>query len=367
MAASSAPLRVASAFPDPPFEVSAEEPSGLDMDLMRAVADHLGRPFELHPYAGGDFEGIYDLLRTGDCDVVASGATVTDHRRTLARFCSPYLRSGQSLVVDTGRSPHVRSTADLTGVVVGVQRGNTSQPVVEALQAGGGVGGVRTYDYDAIVSALDDLASGAIGAFMKLEPVMRWLTRDRPTLDVVETGITDEQIAVAVRLDDDELAEGIESARRALAADGTLARLGSTWLAGSDPVGHRHGGRPVIRLVRLSTGTDGQSHVSEGEVDLAETGLDLASAWEPAAEVRFQESPPDAHLDWHDAPRRQYVITLTGRLEFTTRGGETFRLGPGDVLLAEDTAGGGHSWRTLDGEPWRRAYVSLDGPGGPTP
>jgi hypothetical protein len=32
---------------------------------------------------------------------------------------------------------------------------------------------------------------------------------------------------------------------------------------------------------------------------------------------------------------------------------------PGDVLLAEDTAGSGHSWRLVDDEPWRRAYVIL--------
>ena len=63
---------------------------------------------------------------------------------------------------------------------------------------------------------------------------------------------------------------------------------------------------------------------------------------------------------WHDAPRRQYVVTLTGELEFSTHDGTVFRIGPGDVLLAEDTTGGGHSWRTLGDDPWRRVYVALD-------
>jgi len=35
-------LRVVSAFPDPPFEVASDPPSGLDVDLMQAVADRLG-------------------------------------------------------------------------------------------------------------------------------------------------------------------------------------------------------------------------------------------------------------------------------------------------------------------------------------
>jgi polar amino acid transport system substrate-binding protein len=228
-------LRVASAFPDPPFEVASDPPSGLDVDLMHAVARHLGRPYELHRYDGVDFEGIYAGLGAGDYDVVTSGATVTEHRRTLAHFCTPYLRSGQSLVVDRARTPSIRSTADLRGKVVGVQRGNTSEPVVEQLHARRLVGGVKVYDYDAILTALDDLSAGTIAAFMKLEPVMRRLTRDRPSLRIVQTGITRESIASAVRSDDATLGAEIDRAQRSLAADGTLAELGRRWLADSDP------------------------------------------------------------------------------------------------------------------------------------
>ena len=57
-------------------------------------------------------------------------------------------------------------------------------------------------------------------------------------------------------------------------------------------------------------------------------------------------------LDWHTAPHVQYVITLSGTLEFTTRDGETFVLRPGEVLLAADTTGTGHRWRLIDDQPW---------------
>jgi quercetin dioxygenase-like cupin family protein len=75
--------------------------------------------------------------------------------------------------------------------------------------------------------------------------------------------------------------------------------------------------------------------------------------------IYFKESPPHSSLDWHDAPERQYVITLSGAIEFTTRDGETFVLRPGDVLLASDNVGSGHKWRLIDDQPWRRAYVVL--------
>ncbi len=51
------------------------------------------------------------------------------------------------------------------------------------------------------------------------------------------------------------------------------------------------------------------------------------------------------------------MITLSGRLEFETRAGTTPVIGPGHSLLAEDTTGGGHRWRLIDDQPWRRAYV----------
>jgi quercetin dioxygenase-like cupin family protein len=62
-------------------------------------------------------------------------------------------------------------------------------------------------------------------------------------------------------------------------------------------------------------------------------------------------------LEWHDAPTTQYVITLAGVLEFTTVGGETFTIHPGEVLVAEDNSGSGHKWRLVNDEPWKRAYV----------
>jgi polar amino acid transport system substrate-binding protein len=231
-------LRVGSALPDPPFEVPGSDGApgfGLDIDLTRAIGDHLGWGWELHRYTGDDFDGIFAGLGDGSWDVVASGATVTDHRETLAHFCAPYLRSGQSLVVRASRVDAVHTVDDLHGDTIGVQHGNTSEPVVRALVAAKRVAGIRVYPYDRILQALDDVEHGAIGGFMKLEPVMRWLTADRPGLAMALTGITDERIALSVRTGDDDLAQQVDGAQRALAADGTLAELGRRWLRDSDP------------------------------------------------------------------------------------------------------------------------------------
>jgi polar amino acid transport system substrate-binding protein len=231
-----APLRVGSALPDPPFELDGTDgPVGFDPAVMQEVCRRLGREYVLVRYAADDFEGIYAGLDRGDYDVVASGATITAHRRTVARFCRPCVRSGQSLVVDRRHHPEVRTVGDLAGATLGVQRGNTSEPVAEELARTGRIAAVRRYAYRDILTALDDLEAGRVDGFMKLEPVLRWLTRDRPTLDVVQAGITREDIGVAVRHDDTALAGRLDEALDELRGDGTLARLGRRWLGTDAP------------------------------------------------------------------------------------------------------------------------------------
>jgi quercetin dioxygenase-like cupin family protein len=78
-----------------------------------------------------------------------------------------------------------------------------------------------------------------------------------------------------------------------------------------------------IRAFKLYTGPDNTSHVDRTDV----------------VALHFKETPPHSSYDWHDDPEPQYVITLSGTLEFATRDGETFVVRPGDVLLAEDNVG----------------------------
>jgi Cupin domain. len=105
----------------------------------------------------------------------------------------------------------------------------------------------------------------------------------------------------------------------------------------------------MIRAYYLYTGEDGNSHVVHGSV----SGGELVEA----ESILFKETPPHSSYDWHPDPIPQYVITLSGVLEFTTVGGETFTIHPGEVLLATDHTGTGHKWRLVNDEPWKRAYV----------
>jgi ABC-type amino acid transport substrate-binding protein len=224
-------LKVGAAFPDPPFEfMTGDGPAGFDISLMQRIAGKLGREWRLVPYKGADFNRIFAGLDTGAYDCIASGTTITPGRQSIADFCLPYVVSGQSLVVDISRHPNVHGVADLKGLVIGVQQGNTSQPVADKIVAEHRAARVRVYAYDEIEKALDDLLTGGCDAFMKLAPVTEWFVRDRPKLKVVETGITREHLGICVRKGDAALRDAIGEAQTALAADGTLAALIKQWL-----------------------------------------------------------------------------------------------------------------------------------------
>ena len=110
-------------------------------------------------------------------------------------------------------------------------------------------------------------------------------------------------------------------------------------------------------IYRLYTGTDGQSHIDQ--VDLGRRP-ELKSAT-PATSIMFQESAPGYFVDWHPAPRRQYIILLSGQLEIGLGDGSRHVFGPGDARLVEDTTGHGHTTRVVGRDPAITAVIPLAG------
>ncbi|MGD9621357.1 MAG: ABC transporter substrate-binding protein [Mycolicibacterium sp.] len=231
-----AALRVGTAYPNPPFNAMPGD-TGLDIELMTELAARLGEAVEFVDYDGAesrDFDGIFERLRAGDYDCVASGTTVTSDREHMAKFLPPYLISGQGLAVDTTRRPHVHSVDDLTGLIVGVQRGNSSESIARRLVADGKAAAVRVYDYGSVGAAIDDLGTGGCDAVLQLAPVLTELVkavrRNHPGVQVVQRDLSVEYIAIAVAPTEEVLASRLQVAQAELEADGTLQRIRRKWL-----------------------------------------------------------------------------------------------------------------------------------------
>ncbi len=110
-----------------------------------------------------------------------------------------------------------------------------------------------------------------------------------------------------------------------------------------------------MAIFRLYTGSDGNSHLEEQTI----TAHPILSETRSSVHIQFRELPAGAFMDWHPAPRRQYVILLSGQLELGFKDGTTKKLSPGDATLAEDTTGPGHTTRVIGNGPAVAAIVPL--------
>jgi quercetin dioxygenase-like cupin family protein len=117
-------------------------------------------------------------------------------------------------------------------------------------------------------------------------------------------------------------------------------------------------------IVRVYSGADGQSHLEEISLAL-QPFVDTEGAYgegtplQQTTGITFRVAPPGYVLQWHCAPRRQYTITLSGEAEIEVGDGTIKRIGPGDVLLAEDLTGQGHITRVVGSQPRLSAVVPL--------
>lgn len=104
-----------------------------------------------------------------------------------------------------------------------------------------------------------------------------------------------------------------------------------------------------MKMTRIYTGEDNQSHFEDLDIPLTPATYGSQSELLPAGGVIFRETPVGGNFGFHTAPRRQFVITLSGVGEIECGDGSRRRFGPGDILLAEDTTGQGHITREIQG------------------
>jgi hypothetical protein len=116
-----------------------------------------------------------------------------------------------------------------------------------------------------------------------------------------------------------------------------------------------------MKIHNLYVDDKGESHWRTVEVEYVESGRGgKLSPRLPATGIIFREVPPDYDLDWHPAPRRQYIINLDAGVQMTASDGQSRKIGAGEVILVEDTWGKGHLSKALDGKLRHCIFVPVD-------
>ena len=107
----------------PPYEfLRGQEIVGIDVEICRAVAEKLGRPFQAETV---DFDSVIPAVISGKADLAAAGITVTEDRKQNVDFSIPYVKTG--IVVIYKKSSPFKDVAQLKGKKIGVQGGTTSE------------------------------------------------------------------------------------------------------------------------------------------------------------------------------------------------------------------------------------------------
>ena len=103
-------------------------------------------------------------------------------------------------------------------------------------------------------------------------------------------------------------------------------------------------------VTRIFAGADGKARMERRAVPMkADASGRQTSADFPALRLFFRDTPPAHVHEKHRAPQRQFIVVVSGSGEIELDDGTRHRFVPGDLIFAEDTTGGGHVTRSLEG------------------
>ena len=114
-----------------------------------------------------------------------------------------------------------------------------------------------------------------------------------------------------------------------------------------------------MKITWMRTNADGQTTFEDLEIASTQRERGLETAVVPVRGAFFRSEQPALDMDFHNAPRRQFVIPLGGELEVEAADGSTRRIATGDALLADDLTGQGHKSRFVP-EGATMVFLTLD-------
>ncbi|MCW3055102.1 MAG: glutamine-binding periplasmic protein of glutamine transporter [Chthonomonadales bacterium] len=208
----------------PPFEyMEGINPVGFDIDLGDAIGKELGVKVRWIPMAWG---GVKGALAAHKCDMIISGVTVTEERKTSSAFSRPYFPSGQTIARRKGDTT-VQKLQDLKDLRVSVQEDTTGQTALERL----GVPKAHINRFDRLQDGLTDVINGKSAAAVADMPALKEILRKGyPQLELTGGVFTNEYVGVWMRKGEPELLDAVNRALGVILVDGRYAAFYKKWM-----------------------------------------------------------------------------------------------------------------------------------------
>lgn len=117
----------------------------------------------------------------------------------------------------------------------------------------------------------------------------------------------------------------------------------------------------AVIATRLFTGADGQSHIGKMPIEFkpVQSGQPEYTETQKMSDGYIVRAAPGYFEPWHNADKKRYIVVISGEAEITTTGGEKARIVPGQLYLAEDLIGKGHTFRVVGQQEWVALFVNF--------
>lgn len=216
------PLRVGVSGNNPPliFESGRGVFSGVEAAFAKMLGEELGRQVR---FVSMRFDRLIPALQRGEIDIIMSGMTVTEQRRSLVEFTNPYMASGQGILVRNAKTNLFQNPQLLfiSPFRIGVEQGGIGQTLALRVHPDSTV-----VPFATPARAASALLSDQVDVVLHDAPVLWHLTALNPTADhrVIPRLLSNETLAWAVRRGDSELLRKTNSALAKWRASGMLDR-----------------------------------------------------------------------------------------------------------------------------------------------
>ena len=206
------------------FQNSSNQYTGIDMDLIKAIAEDQGFEIEI---TNPGFDAAINAVQSGQADGMIAGMSVTDARKETFDFSDSYYTANTILGVK--ESSTISSYEDLKGKTVGVKNGTASQTFLTENQSKYGYK-IKTFADGS--SMYDSLNTGSIDAVMDDEPVLKYSISQGQKLKTPIEGTPIGETAFAVKKGSNpELIEMFNNGLANLKASGEFQKILDKYLA----------------------------------------------------------------------------------------------------------------------------------------
>ncbi|MDO4872038.1 MAG: basic amino acid ABC transporter substrate-binding protein [bacterium] len=182
---------------------------GFDVDLAKEIAKELGKELKISDMS---FDGLLPALESGQVDMVVAGMTETEERRHNALFSDPYFTASQRLIVR--RDGKIRNKYQLSGNKIGVQLGTTGDTLASKIE------NVNISQFPNAPSVLQELAAGGVDAVILDDAPASQYVSNFENLEILAGSLSDENYAIAIRKDNQDLQKKINAALEKIKQDG---------------------------------------------------------------------------------------------------------------------------------------------------